>query len=82
MGAARRAGIKWPTVCGGLGECAVCFVELVDDDGLQPLTNAEKTVLGRSTNRPRHGGVLRMACQLQVNHDLEVWRIGIRPPKA
>ena len=82
MGAGPRAGIKWPTVCGGAGECAVCYIELTDDDGAQPLTNAEKTVFGRSIVRPRHGGVLRLACQFKVTRDLTVHRIGIRPTAA
>ena len=80
MGAAQRAGIKWPTVCGGAGECAVCYIEVLGgDDGTQPLTNAEKTVLGRSIHRPKQGGTLRLACQFRVNHNLTVHRIGIRP---
>lgn len=36
MRAAQRSGLRWPTVCQGLGECHVCELEVVDGPDADP----------------------------------------------
>ena len=33
MAAARRAGYRWPTICGGLADCGACALEVVESTG-------------------------------------------------
>jgi 2Fe-2S ferredoxin len=82
MHAAQRAGIKWPTVCGGNAQCGVCYVELLDRENATPppLLNEEQ-MLARLTVKPVRGGQLRLACQLRVQGDLRVYRTMIRVPR-
>jgi 2Fe-2S ferredoxin len=81
MLAAERNGLRWPTVCGGLAECGVCYLEVLNDPKLSPPNNLELGVLERMLARPCNGGTMRLACQLGVDQNLEVFRIGIRNDK-
>ena len=40
MHAARRAGLRWPTVCHGSGICSVCFVRVLETDEPLPTVSA------------------------------------------
>src|SRR4051794_12710143 len=64
MGAAAAAGVRWPSVCGGLAQCAVCAVEVVTSAA--PLADPalrEQQMLNRLATRPRQNGTMRLACQ-------------------
>jgi ferredoxin, 2Fe-2S len=47
MSAAREAGFRWPTICGGNADCGVCFIRVADEDvgALSPITALEKAGL-------------------------------------
>lgn len=82
MAAATRAGIRWPTICGGLAQCGLCHVEVLRGGALaQPAPN-EASMLQRMVWRPLQGGTMRLACQLVIECDLEVFRVGIREPRS
>jgi ferredoxin, 2Fe-2S len=81
MSAARRQGYRWPTVCGGHGECTVCFVEVVagGEHLSAPAADEQRQldVLGRSTfYAGRH---LRLACQARCREGrVVVQKRGVR----
>lgn len=78
MRAGERAGIRWPTVCGGIGECGVCHVEVLGSPQMDEPNNAEVVVLRKMLTKARHGGTMRLACQMEVKESLELFRVGIR----
>jgi 2Fe-2S ferredoxin len=80
MHAARRAGLRWPTVCHGSGICSVCFVRVIETaEPLPEIGNHEWATLQRL---PPHlkGEDVRLACQLFVTAPMTVRRGGIDPP--
>ncbi len=80
MHAARRAGLRWPTVCHGSGICSVCFVKVLEsDEPLPAVSTGEAHTLQRL---PPHlkGDDVRLACQLLVTAPMTVRRGGIDPP--
>ena len=82
MHAARRAGLRWPTVCHGSGICSVCFVKVIETvDPLPAPSMGEAQTLQRL---PAHlkGDDVRLACQLLVTAPMTVRRGGIDPPAA
>ena len=83
MQAAQAIGIRWPNVCKGQAQCGVCAVEVVDGDlsAMEP-RQREAQMLERLTQRPRHGGVMRLACQLQPAGTITVIKLGVRAPKS
>jgi 2Fe-2S ferredoxin len=79
MRAAQRAGVRWPTVCGGKAECGVCFVEVLPDSiGASPAQPVEIDRLSHIFAKTSRGGRLRLACQLRVESDLHVFRQFVR----
>ena len=82
MQAAQAIGIRWPNVCKGQAQCGVCAVEIVDGDlsAMEP-RQREVQMLERLSQRPRHGGVMRLACQLQPAGPITVIKLGVRAPK-
>ena len=79
--AARRVGVRWPSACGGQAQCGTCVVEVVS--GAKAQTEAsvqESQMLSRVSLRPRHGGTLRLACQLRARGELTVFKLGVRAP--
>ncbi|WP_367186542.1 2Fe-2S iron-sulfur cluster-binding protein [Sporichthya sp.] len=66
--AAHRQGVKWPTVCGGVGMCTRCVVtvEPGDSAAFSPMASAELEGLRRV--RWLRGDVPgeRLACQVRV----------------
>jgi 2Fe-2S ferredoxin len=83
MQAAQAVGIRWPNVCKGQAQCGVCAVEVLDGDLMScPPSIRETQMLERLTQRPRHGGVMRLACQIMPGCDLTVHKLGVRAPQA
>ena len=82
MRAARRAGLRWPTVCHGSAICSVCFVRVIETaEPLPDIGNQEWQTLQRL---PAHlqGDDVRLACQLFVTAPKTVRRGGIAPPAS
>lgn len=83
MGAAIRAGIRWPSVCGGHAQCGVCQIVLIQaGKAATPPSRQEAEMLGRTPSTIRFDGILRLACQLPVTSDIVVFKLGVRAPKA
>lgn len=82
LAAAARAGYRWPTVCGGLAECGVCVVEVLEaePDEREPANPAEEHRLASVPERRlRPGAVLRLACQFRPGSgDAVVAKRGVR----
>jgi ferredoxin, 2Fe-2S len=77
--AAARAGLLWPTVCGGNGSCGTCFSEVLE--GLEhcspigPLEHETVTQVLRQPAQTRR----RLVCQLRITGPITVQRRGVRP---
>ena len=79
MAAARRAGYRWPTVCGGQAECGVCALEVVDTPGPLARPGADETDrIARLPERRLHPDrTYRLACRLVVVDGLTVRKRGV-----
>lgn len=79
MAAAIRHGYRWPTVCGGEGQCRACFVVVLDGmENLEPVGRREKDgirVLAESGEDPAR---VRLACQAKPTGTVMVHRHGVR----
>ncbi|BBZ05789.1 hypothetical protein MCHIJ_52260 [Mycolicibacterium chitae] len=80
MAAAQAAGLRWPTVCGGNGDCLVCHVSVLA--GPQRLSEpsaaeaaAVRNLTGSQGGRGEH---VRLACQAGVRGDVVVEKRGVR----
>jgi 2Fe-2S ferredoxin len=78
MAAGQRAGLKWPTACGGNAQCGYCHVAVLEgaDALAQPAQN-EAFTLAQVVGQ-REGKTMRLACQLKAVGDLVIERAGIR----
>ena len=79
MGAARRQGWFWPTICGGDCECGTCWV--VVEEGAEhgsAMEAAERATLdrGMKADEPR----ARLACQIRVSGSMVVTRRSVKAP--
>ncbi len=82
MKAAQSAGLRWPNVCSGQAQCGVCAVEVIDGDlAASPPGVREGQMLGRLAQRPRQGGVMRLACQFMPAGPFTVHKLGVRAPQ-
>ncbi|AYF75473.1 (2Fe-2S)-binding protein [Nocardia yunnanensis] len=81
MAAGVAAGYRWPTVCGGKGDCRVCFVEVLEhSERLSTPEPAEAQAIREiSATLGRHAGPVRLACQARVHGDVVVHKRGVRP---
>jgi ferredoxin, 2Fe-2S len=82
MDAAQRAGYRWPTVCGGTGECKTCVFEIVSgEDALVAPTSSEQDALDKTFRlATRRGQRLRLACQSRVaGAGLVIRKRGVTP---
>jgi len=74
--AALRAGWGWPTTCYGQAQCTRCHMKVVAGDSLLAEPDApERAIierLARIAYRKEPDVVLRLACQVRPDHDLEV----------
>ena len=80
MQAARRAGLRWPTVCHGSGICSVCFVRVIETAEPLPGISAAEALTLQRLPPSIQGDNLRLACQLFVTAPMTVRRGGIDPP--
>lgn len=78
MAAAEVAGYRWPTICGGVGDCHACHVEVVQSaENLGPPNECEQRAIA-TLNR---GAQVRLACQARVRGDVVVQKRGVRGRK-
>jgi len=68
-----NAGIDHRHICGGNGFCTSCRVEVVEGDGLSPVSALERERLGRDAGR------LRLACQTVLHGNARI-KTPARPP--
>ena len=79
MAAAARAGLRWPTVCGGNASCGVCMSVVADgDEHCRPAGSEELETLARVA-RVTASGTRRLACRLTLDGDARLVRRGVRP---
>jgi 2Fe-2S ferredoxin len=83
LDAALKAGLKWPTVCKGVGNCKTCYFLIVSGaENFSPITPLEKNELVYA--RRRHPDVpedhVRLGCQTTVTGDVVVHCKGARIP--
>ncbi|WP_239333760.1 2Fe-2S iron-sulfur cluster-binding protein [Frankia sp. CiP3] len=75
--AARRHGLWWPTVCGGLGTCRTCVLRVsVGVANCGPVDDLEQE--GLTALGPEADGRLRLACRLRVTGAVVVVKRGVR----
>ncbi|MEU7219694.1 2Fe-2S iron-sulfur cluster-binding protein [Nocardia iowensis] len=81
MSAGVAAGYRWPTICGGKGDCRVCFIEVLENpEHLSEPEPAEAQAIREITNTlGRRAGQVRLACQAVVHGDVVVHKRGVRP---
>ena len=79
MAAARRAGYRWPTICGGLADCGACALEVLEAAGTLPTpTTVEGMRLNALVERRRYPDrTWRLACQLVPTGDVVVRKTGV-----
>jgi 2Fe-2S ferredoxin len=78
MEAALRAGLYWPTVCGGQGYCNRCsFVLEPDHPSLLPMDAEELEALRRVRWRVQELPGERLACRAFVVADVTVRKKGV-----
>jgi ferredoxin, 2Fe-2S len=83
MRAAQRAGLRWPTVCEGLGDCQVCFIERFGDDPGDDISRPAPGMLEQSglealrARRDFAEGAVRLACQFAPGRDVTVRKRGV-----
>jgi ferredoxin, 2Fe-2S len=79
MEAALRHGYRWPTICGGQGQCRACFVEVLDGgDKFGPIGRCEAEgiqILAESGEDP---ATVRLACQARISGPVTVRKRGVR----
>jgi adenylate cyclase len=80
MGAAERAGLRWPTICGGDGTCQTCFIEARQGDiAAPPPGPVEIEGLRVLAERMEFApGTVRLACQFRPSADATVHKRGVR----
>lgn len=77
MAAALAAGHRWPTICGGQGDCLVCYVEVLEHaENLSAAADWETVAVKEL--RARAGKPVRLACQAQVHGEVVVLKRGVR----
>ena len=81
MDAAHKAGLFWPTTCGGQGICTTCTC-VVDAgaENLDQMGRSELKTLTADLPEPTvRARRLRLACQARVMGDVTVTKRGVRP---
>ncbi|MBU9763819.1 (2Fe-2S)-binding protein [Mycobacterium sp. TNTM28] len=84
MAAAQAAGIRWPTVCGGNGDCLVCHVGVLEGPEHLSEPSATETLAVRNLTGDRggRGEHVRLACQATVRGDVVVEKRGVRKQRT
>jgi 2Fe-2S ferredoxin len=80
MHAARRAGLRWPTVCHGSGICSVCYVRITATTEPLPEPGYQERLTLERVPSHMQGANTRLACQILVTAPMTVERAGIGPP--
>lgn len=81
MDAATAAGYFWPEGCPRNGECTNCALQIISGLGrVSQMGRFERLNLIRqrgetSVQDPR----LRLACQLRIDGDIAVYKLGVQP---
>lgn len=77
--AAARAGLRWPTVCGGNGTCGTCVSTVIDgDEHCSPVgAHEQETFAVVLRQRDRQGR--RLVCQLRITGPVTLSKRGVRP---
>ena len=78
--AAVQHGLRWPTMCEGLGTCHLCYMSVVE--GTEHVNTIEPyEAEGLAELVDTDEGQLRLACQVRPTGDLVVVKRGVRPAK-
>lgn len=76
--AAARAGLRWPTVCGGNGSCGTCVSTVLEGaEHCSAVGPLEQEVFDTVLHQPLRDR--RLVCQLRVTGPVTVLRRGVRP---
>jgi ferredoxin len=76
--AARRLGYRWPTVCGGIGDCSTCFMTVIEGaEHLSAITRYEQEGIDR-LDIAENKEAVRLACQAKVTDTVVVNKRGVR----
>jgi 2Fe-2S ferredoxin len=78
--AAQHAGLRWPTVCNGKGQCTVCLVRI--SGGFENAQPPRRHEVERLTNSGRNDPAIRLACRLYVSGPVTVIKRGVRPRRV
>lgn len=81
MEEARRAGLYWPTTCGGQGTCTTCLSEIVSGrEFLAEMGRSERKRLVAERGESFLLKPMRLVCQAAVSGDgsITVTKIGVR----
>ena len=77
--AAERQGFSWPTICGGVGMCTMCWVRVESGaENLSEMRPFERDSL--ETNRGSGAEVepgTRLGCQVHAHGDAVVFKRGV-----
>ena len=76
MAAARRQGLRWPSICDGQGSCTVCYVKI--DEGLSAAGPQLQWERDRLEFAGRRDSSFRLACQLKVLGPMQVLKAGVK----
>jgi ferredoxin, 2Fe-2S len=77
--AAARAGLRWPTICGGNGSCGTCCSQVVDGhSACSDIGQLEAETLSTTLRLPLDGD-RRLMCQVRLTGGLTVRKRGVRP---
>jgi len=85
MEEAQRAGLYWPTTCGGQGECTTCLSEIVSGhEDLAEMGRNERKRLVAERGEAILSKPMRLACQTSVigAGPITVTKVGVRRTDA
>jgi ferredoxin len=78
MQAARAQGYFWPNQCDMQCRCSNCFFRIVDGAAhLSEMGRAEAATLREQRGRKALDEPVRLACQVQVQGDMVIHKIGV-----
>ena len=83
MDGAERLGYSWPTLCGGVGMCTMCWIRITaGHEHASPMQQLERDAL--ETGRWHNGHPepdVRLGCQLRLSDDATVHKRGVNKAK-
>ena len=80
MDAAERLGYRWPTLCGGVGMCTLCWVRVeAGTEYVSPMQQLERDALDtyRWDEGARPEGDVRLGCQIRLSGPVTVFKRGV-----